>query len=239
MAGEHAQHVVHHQHLARALGPGADADGGDRQQARHLAGQRGGNGFHEDHLRAGVLHGQRIGLELRGGLVAPALDLEAAEGMHRLRRQADVRAHRNAAFDQETEGGRQPLAAFELDHLRAGLHHAHGAVEGLLGRAVGAEGQIRHEQRLGRAARHAFGVVDDVVERDGQRGLLALHHVAQRIADQHHVHAAALHQGGEAGIVGRQHGDALARRAHALQRGDGHGLAGGFLEIAAHGLGSG
>src|SRR5262245_7328065 len=35
LAGVHVEHVVQHQHLARAVHAGADADGGDRQRSRH------------------------------------------------------------------------------------------------------------------------------------------------------------------------------------------------------------
>ena len=45
--------------------------------------------------------------------------------VHGLRRQAQVRAHGDAALHQKTHRGRRPAAAFQLDHVRAGLHQ-HG-----------------------------------------------------------------------------------------------------------------
>jgi hypothetical protein len=60
-----------------------------------------------------------------GGLVVAALHAVAAERVHRLRRQAQVGAHRDAALDQEAHRRGGPAAAFELDHVRAALHQAH------------------------------------------------------------------------------------------------------------------
>jgi hypothetical protein len=57
-----------------------------------------------------------------GGFLGFALHAVAAQGVHGLRRQAQVGAHGNAALHQEFHRGRRPAAAFELDHVRAGLH---------------------------------------------------------------------------------------------------------------------
>jgi hypothetical protein len=53
--------------------------------------------------------------------------------VHRLRRQAEVGADRDRALGQEAHGVGQPGAAFELDHVCAGLHQLDGVVEGRLG----------------------------------------------------------------------------------------------------------
>jgi hypothetical protein len=53
-------------------------------------------------------------------------------------------------------------------------------------------------------------VVGDVGDGDRQRRVVALDHVAQRIADQQHVDAGAVEQAREAGVVAGEHDDLLA-----------------------------
>jgi hypothetical protein len=117
------------------------------QAGRDFGGQHGRDGFEDDHRRAGFLQGQGIVLQaLRGGF-ALALHLVAAERMHRLRRQADVAADRDAALDEKATVGGHFLAAFELDHLRAGRHQRDGVAEGLFRRfLVAAEGHVGNDE---------------------------------------------------------------------------------------------
>ena len=51
-------------------------------------------------------------------------------------------------------------------------------------------------------ARDRAAVIDDVVQRDRHRGVVALDHHAERIADQHQVDAGVVDQRREAGVVG-------------------------------------
>ncbi len=60
LARRNVEGVVHDQHLAGAVGAGADADGDDVQAGGDFGGQYGGDGFEDDHRRAGVLQGQRV-----------------------------------------------------------------------------------------------------------------------------------------------------------------------------------
>jgi len=83
------------------------------------------NHLQHQHGGTGVLQFQRVLAQCLRRLVAPALHAVAAQRVHGLRRQAQVRAHGNAALDQKTHRGRRPAAAFQLDHVRAGLHQ-HG-----------------------------------------------------------------------------------------------------------------
>ena len=84
-------------------------------------------------------------------------------------------------------------------------------------RRIRAERHVGDQQRLAQAARDAAHVVDDVVDRHRQRAVVALHHHAERIADEQGVHPAVVEQPGEGGVVGGQHGDRLARGVHRLQ----------------------
>ena len=78
-------------------------------------------------------------------------------------------------------------------------------IERALGRGIGLERQVGDQQRPRQAARDAGGVVDDVVDGHRQRAVVALHHHAERIADQHQVDAVGVERAGEAGVVGGQH----------------------------------
>ena len=128
---------------------------------------------------------------------------------------------RNPARYQEGDGFCHEGAAFELDHFGTGLHQGDGAGKGLfLVLLIAAEGQVGQHQRIAGTACHAARVVNHVLQGDGQRAAGALHHHAERIAHQQHVHAALVHQAGKAGVVAGQHGNLAAFRLHLLQGGD-------------------
>jgi hypothetical protein len=63
-------------------------------------------------------------------------------------------------------------------------------------------------------------VIDDVVERDRHRRIVALDHHAERIADEHDIDAGLVDQRGVARVVGGQARDLLAVRLHLAERGD-------------------
>ena len=58
---------------------------------------------------------------------------------------------------------------------------------------------------------HHFGVVDHLVERHSQRRFAALDNHPQAVSHQDPVDARAVEEGGQGEIVGREHGDLLAR----------------------------
>ncbi len=155
--------------------------------------------------------------------------------MHRLWRETHVRAHRHRPLNQKAHRIGEPFAAFQLDHLGARAHQLHGAGEGGLGRAIGAERQIGDDQRRGACPCYAGGVIGDLREGDRQRRRLTLQHVTERVADQQHVDAGAVQQRSEARVVTGEHGDLLACIAHCLQFRDGNGVPARFLQIA-HGV---
>ena len=62
-----------------------------------------------------------------GRVLLAALHAEAAGLVHRLRLEAQVRAHRDVVAGEELDDLDLLAAAFELHHLRAALlHQAHG-----------------------------------------------------------------------------------------------------------------
>src|SRR5262249_32975181 len=78
--------------------------------------------------------------------LAATLSAKRADGVDRLRREADMAHGRHAALDQKGDGVGHAAAALELDCSAAGLlHHPRRRHEGLLlGRLVGAERHIDH-----------------------------------------------------------------------------------------------
>jgi hypothetical protein len=103
-AGENADQVMQHQHLAMAVHSGTDADGGHgRKAGGDVGGQAGRHHFHDDQCCTRLFKGQRIGLEDGGPCIAAALDAVAAQLVHRLGGQPDVGAYGHATLDQESE----------------------------------------------------------------------------------------------------------------------------------------
>ena len=97
-ARRQAEHVLEHQDLPVALGRGADADGRDRDALGDPRGERLGQRLEHDGEGARLGDGLGIVLERRPFGAVAALRLEAAERVDRLRRQADMAHHRNAAL---------------------------------------------------------------------------------------------------------------------------------------------
>ena len=117
-----AEHVLEHEDLAVAGRRRADADGRHGNERRVIS-RASGSTTASTHHGEGSGRGHRLGIgadRLRRMRVA-ALHLEAADGVERLRRQADMAHDRDAALDQEADGLRHALAAFELHRAAAGL----------------------------------------------------------------------------------------------------------------------
>jgi hypothetical protein len=119
---------------------------------------------------------------------------------------------RRRAFDFHHRGTRF------ADQSRAGLQRV-GDI------TVAHEREVGHQQRGAQAAGNGSGVVDHVLQRHRQRAGVPLHHHAQRVADQRHIHPGRFELPGKTGVVGGKHDDALARGLHGAQAGNGDRLA--------------
>ena len=86
-----------------------------RDHRRHFA----RNAFQHDAARSGAFQRERVMHQLLDRLQRLALDLVAAHGMHRLRRQPDVSDDWNLRLDHAFDQRAPLLAAFDLDRLRA------------------------------------------------------------------------------------------------------------------------
>ena len=150
--------------------------------------------------------------------------------MHRLRRQAQVGAHRNAALDQKAHRLGGPAAAFELDHVGARTQqHRRAAQRLFFGLVVAAKRQVTDHPGCAlhpaQAAHHTFGVVGHGVQRHAGGAGQALAHHAQRVAHQNAFHPGGVGHGGKGRVVGGQHGDFFAALSHFGQAGQAHRLA--------------
>ena len=119
-----------------------------------------------EHDRERARRLQRLGvLQQLLAIFAAALHPVAAEGVHRLRGQAQVRHDRYAGRDQVLDLPGDPAAALQLDGVRAGLLEEPGRrrqrVPGTS--LVGAERQVGHDHGPAGAADHGGGQRDQVV----------------------------------------------------------------------------
>jgi hypothetical protein len=97
--------------------------------------------------------------------------------------------HRNAALTEIMDGLRHASAAFQLDGAALGLLHHLRRVVKSLARAllIGAERHVDDHQRPLRAAHHRPPMRDHQLERHRQSRFEAMHHHAERVADQQEV----------------------------------------------------
>ena len=120
--------------------------------------------------------------------VPAALHPETAEGVDALRGEADVGHHRDAGRGQRRDLLGDPLAALQLDRMRAGFLHEpdRGGERGGGSGLVAAERQVGDHQRVRCAAHHATHQRDQLVDRDRHRGVVAVDDVGGRVTDQQH-----------------------------------------------------
>jgi hypothetical protein len=113
------QQVVEDEDLAVAIGPGADADGGNGQLGGNGRGHFARNAFQHDGAGSGIGQGVRVGLELQDGFGGAGLHAVAAHAVNALRSQAEVADDGNLRLG---EGAHQfDARAFDLDGLGAGF----------------------------------------------------------------------------------------------------------------------
>ena len=189
-AGGEAGPVGPDQQLAVGVRAGADADRRDRQLRGDPLGDLGRHHLQHDGERAGVLDGVRVGEQLLGALAA-ALDDVAAQLVLALRREPDVRHHRDAGRHDAADLLGAAHAALELDRVGAGLlHEAERGVQRLVGPGlVRAERHVGDDERALHGAGDGAGQRDEVVDRHRQRRVVAEHVVAGRVADEQEVDA--------------------------------------------------
>src|SRR2546422_4514624 len=118
-----AQHVVEHEYLSVARGPGANADRRDRERLRDLRRERCGHELQHHRESTGVLECDRIRLQSPCRRLIATLDPMAAEGVHRLGREAEVPHDRYPYVYQSPHRSGHRLPAFDLHRMAIGLFH--------------------------------------------------------------------------------------------------------------------
>ena len=215
--------------MAVAADTGADADGRHLQALADFRSKLGRHLLQHDAEAADFLEQLRIGLEFIGLGLFLGPDGVGAKLVDALRRQAEVahdgNAGREDAFDALADFG----AAFELDGVGAALlHDADGALQRFQRIAlVRAEGEVDHDEGLLGRPHHALCMVDHLVQRDRQGGLVAGHHVGGAVADEDDVDPGPVNDAGHGVIVRGEHGDFLAVVLHFLEHLRGDALRGG------------
>ena len=154
-------------------------------------------------------------------LLGPPARGIAAELVHCLWRQADMRHDGHAAFGQEFDRRGHCRAAFEFDRCAAGLgHDAAGAGKGLFGRTfIAAEGHVDDDDAVPAAAHHRRAVRAHHVERDGEGGRETVYYLPQGIADEENV-AMRIEQLRHPHGVGGQHDQRFGGGAGIFSRAD-------------------
>ena len=176
--------VVEDEDLAIAIGACADADGGDGEFGGDGGGDFTGNPFEDDCAGSGIGEGLGVGLELEDGFSGASLDAVTAHAVKALRGEAEVGDGGNFRF---SEGADQIDArAFDLDGFGAGfLDEADGVGEAFGYRAViAAEGHIGDEQGPADGAADGAGMMEHLVDGDGEGVFMAQDNHGERVADQ-------------------------------------------------------
>ena len=141
-------------------------------------------------------------------------------------------ADRDAVAAQHLNAVGQPAAAFQLDHVGAGLHQLGAVGQSLFQGGVGHERQIGHDQCALVAALDRSCVVRHVVDADRQGAVVTLQDHTQGVADQHHLDTGFAFNMGEGRVVGCQANDLFAALLELVQCGQSNVRHGCFQCVA-------
>ena len=114
--------------------------------------------------------------------------------MHRLGCQTHMTTDGNAAFGQQLDCIGQPFAAFQFNHLCAGLHQYRRIIQCLRFSGIRHKRHISNQQGVLIAALNRFSVVGHLVHCHWYGAVAALNNIAQRIADQNHLNSGLFNQ---------------------------------------------
>ncbi len=213
--------VIEDQNLSVDMRAGTDADDGHLERLGDHLPHLVGDALEQHDIGTGVLQATRRLAHLAGLVRLPALYLEATDLVHRLRLQAEMRAHRYVVTSEVRDDLHLVVTTLELDHHGpALLHQAHRVLERLRRIAVAHERHIRDKEGPPQSPVHVATVIDHVFDRDRNRRVVSLDDHSQRVTDQHQVGSRRVNEQRETGIVGGQAGDRLAFVLHASQGGD-------------------
>ena len=217
-----AEQVVQHEHLAVGAGAGADPDHRDLHVVHDRVGHLGGDRLEHDREAARLLQLERVVEHPLGALGGPALRAVAAERRRGLGREADVAHDRHAGAHDRPRALGHRASALELDRVAAGLldEAMRGGDRLGVGRLVGAERQVADQQRRPQAAPDGGGEHQELLDRHRHGVLVAEHVVGGAVAYEHDVGAGLLDHQRARVVVGGDHHDRLAERAHLGELGE-------------------
>lgn len=111
--------------------------------------------------------------------------------MDALRGKTKVTHDRDAVLRHQTDGFKDPLAPFKLHCTTTGLlHQPSGISERFLRRdLIAHEGHIGNHKCMFYNADHSLRVIDHVFERNGDRCVVTLDHVPNRISNEKNIHS--------------------------------------------------
>ena len=135
-------------------------------------------------------------------------------------------AHGNARTQYHLDAVVHLAAALQFHAIGTRLlHDAHGIALRLDGVAlVGAKGHIHQHHGAFHGAHHRAAIHNHIVDGDGHRRGVTLHHIRGAVAHQNHVDACLIYKARHREVVGRYHGYLLARQFHFLYALGGHFL---------------
>ena len=205
-----------HQHLTVTVDPCADADGGDGQSFGDLRGQLSRDALQHQGKGPGLFHCQGILHDLSFLFLRLALHLISPHLVDGLGGQADV------PHDGDVDGGdglddplhvHAPLQFYRLG--AALLDHPAGIALGVLDAdLIGHEGHIDDHQGPRYPFDHGPGMVDHLLDGDGEGIGIPGHHRTHRIPHEEDVHPGLIQDPGEWGIIGGEHGDLFTPSLH-------------------------
>ena len=98
--------------------------------------------------------------------------------------------------------------------MSTGAHQSCATLKGLLFGGVCHKGKIGHNQRTLIAPFYALGMVDHVIEANGNRAVVALQNITQGIAHQQHFYTGLAGNMGEGAVVSGEAGELLTFLFH-------------------------
>ena len=128
--------------------------------------------------------------------------------------------HRDSRFQNTANGHFYLLTTFHLHGMgTAFLHDSYGGAQSLLGiTLITAKRNIDHNEGPFGGPHHRGGMIDHLVEGDGQCGFVACHDITGGIPHQNGIHMGAIHNFCHGIIVGGKHADFFTTLFHIHQR---------------------
>ncbi len=167
--------------------------------------QLGRDSLEDERKAARLLKPVRVFEDPDGVLSSPTLHLEAAYGVHTLRRQAEMAHHRDLAIHQGTNDVCALGTALQLHGSCSALEKATRIAQGFLNTEVIAQiGHVGDEQGSRPSSVHRFEMMVHHRHADRQRVVEAKTDIADTVADQDHVYD-RISQPCRDSIIGRRH----------------------------------